>query len=122
MYCFIFFNIGCYPRFSQSIVREGGNIFSLLNHIMLLPFSRLSPWKAETHFKSKIIIGQKKHTFRLGTRWSAGKRIDFWDESPRNSRKNPKPSHIDIPVSKADYWKKFKNKDKEVIHLSLIHI
>lgn len=87
---------------------------------MLLTYSRLSPWKSETDFKAKIQTQQKIHTFRDGKRWRSGMRIDFWDESPRNTRKVPPPAPIVVSPSCATFWGVFKDKEGNPIEKPLV--
>lgn len=71
---------------------------------MILSFSRKFPWGDKTEFVRKIQQGIKQHTFRIGHRWKVGDKIHFWDQNPRSTMINPKPSRFNIPIGMAEKW------------------
>ena len=81
---------------------------------MILSFSRLTPWGTPTEFKEQIQTGGKIHTMREIPRWKPGIAVDFWQENPRNTHKNPEVFFID--KERAASWKKVERNSK-IIHL-----
>ena len=71
---------------------------------MILSFSREFPWDAPSHFKDRILTGQKKHTFRSDSSelWAPGKKIHYWMGTPRYQGNNPFQIFPDF--EHVDYW------------------